>query len=53
MCHRVQRIMNFSFDDNNSTKELFESIDLKINILVQQRNGRKSWTLIEGLENII
>ena len=30
----------------------FDELVFKINIRVQQRNGRKSWTMVEGLENI-
>jgi len=42
--------MNFTFGKND-TYDLAD-ISVNINIRVQQRNGRKSWTLIEGLETI-
>lgn len=43
--------MNFTFGESNNKIDL-DNISVNINIRVQQRNGRKSWTLIEGLEDI-
>ena len=46
--------MNFDFDDNGSTDTIRNDNkpEYMINIRVQQRNGRKSWTSIEGLYDI-
>ena len=43
--------MDFDFDDKDKENEVCD-LNFKINIRCQQRNGRKSWTTIEGLENI-
>jgi len=46
--------MEFNLNNNiNSGANLInDKLDFKINIRVQQRNGRKSWTIVEGLNNI-
>ena len=45
--------MEFTFNNNDSDEVLEnDKFDFKINIRVQQRNGRKSWTIVEGLYNI-
>ena len=44
--------MDFNFDNKLEDDGKVDELSFKINIRVQQRNGRKSWTSIEGLENI-
>ena len=49
--------MDFNFDGNvNTTKEVkivnAEQVIDKINIKIEQRNGRKSMTFIDGISNI-
>lgn len=41
--------MNFSFQSN--TDNSFTN-DIQITIQVQQRNGKKAWTIVTGLENV-
>ena len=44
--------MEFNFEDDSGSEEIVDQSELKINIRVQQRNGKKSWTMIEGLEEV-
>ena len=45
--------MEFRLNNDDSNEILENSnFDFKINIRIQQRNGRKSWTIVEGLSNI-
>ena len=43
--------MDFNFLSNNTSST--EDLNTNITIRVQQRNGRKSWTIIEGLDKIV
>ena len=47
--------MDFNFSSNSDNNDNIHNNDnstCKINISIQQRNGRKSWTIIDGLLSI-
>lgn len=41
--------MEFNFDNSSDSEE--ETIEKCVDIFIEQRNGKKSWTKIHGLNN--
>lgn len=45
--------MNDNIFLNNNLEQLLENSQKEVHITIQQRNGRKCWTFIEGLDKLM